>query len=83
MFRKLWARSVLPSVPKCVATRTKEPVMANQQDSSGKQAHVADDKAGKGIMSRVNAASDLETDGVESASEDPQAKPSGAASPQR
>lgn len=53
--------------------------MANQQDSSGKQARVADDKAGKGIMSRVNAASDSETEGVEGGSEDSAAKPSGAA----
>jgi len=57
--------------------------MANQEDGSGKQAHVADDKAGKGIMSRVNAASDPDTDGVESASDDPEAKPSGAAAPER
>lgn len=52
--------------------------MANQQDSSGTRDHVAGDKSGKGIMSRVNAASDPDTQGVERASDDPKAKPYGA-----
>lgn len=53
--------------------------MTNQQDSSGKQDHVADDKAGKGIMSRVNAASDQDTDCIRRAPDAANAKPSGAA----
>ncbi|MBW6526403.1 hypothetical protein KZ813_06080 [Sphingomonas sp. RHCKR7] len=53
--------------------------MANQQDSSGKRDHAADDKAGKGIMSRVNAPSDPRTQDADSASEDREAKPSGDA----
>ncbi|MBB3349117.1 hypothetical protein [Sphingomonas sp. BK069] len=53
--------------------------MTNQQDSSGKQDHVADDKAGKGIMSRVNAASDQDTDCIRRAPDAADTKPSGAA----
>ena len=53
--------------------------MADQQDSSGKEDHVADGKAGKGIMARVNAPSDPETEDLDEAAGHPDAKPSGAA----